>query len=371
MPKSTSRYRYARLLVPLVPPPTGCNAAEHRSAAEQVASVITVGRVVSDGIALAPRSVQIIPAAEASQALALVLSEHRRSDDAVYFEDSIRRTFARSGCVISVEFDVAPDLRSILKQFTAQGHPLTWRGAVDIVESSAFSEVGEMLGRALVAACISRPGRFQALEALCLYAGRARALEGSAVALDFSIGTSSAGWPKMTPVDAVVVYEWLKMLPGFRDGVGRGRFGRAVAALSYTSSFKHAGESDILWPLIGLEALYCSGKEGLQAQILRKSEVYLAPRLTHKKALSSVYEVRSKFVHGQIDMPMAYTSYDGSDEYGRMLQEFGDARDLAAKVLVATLQKAASERRLDLEFAYHVQPGEIISAPPASDAVTS
>jgi hypothetical protein len=148
------------------------------------------------------------------------------------------------------------------------------------------------------------------------------------------------------------VYLWLKKLDGFVDGIGRGPIGHAVAALSYVTSPDHQNESEMVWPLIGLEALYGRGKDGLERQILEKSELFLGPRTEFKSKFRSIYETRSRFVHGDVDLPLAHRHLDPDEVGGSFSRDSGEVTSLAASILLASLQKLALEGRTDLEFRF-------------------
>jgi hypothetical protein len=85
------------------------------------------------------------------------------------------------------------------------------------------------------------------------------------------------GWPTISRLTIAEADAWLAQLPGMLEGMGKGRTGRAVAALTHIlcSSPNESSEMGIAWALLGLEALYAEGNQGLSQQILRKSEVDL------------------------------------------------------------------------------------------------
>lgn len=68
-------------------------------------------------------------------------------------------------------------------------------------------------------------------------------------------------WPPISTVEFSRVWEWLNALPGFKEGQGKGRLGRAVSAFSYLMSAGVAGAPTmgLMWALVGLEALYAKG----------------------------------------------------------------------------------------------------------------
>lgn len=92
--------------------------------------------------------------------------------------------------------------------------------------------------------------------------------------------------------------------------------------------------------MVGLEALYAEGTEGLRRQILQKSEITLGPRTAFKKQFERIYEVRSRFIHGDTPFPLAYSeSTSAVEAQGR---EIGEAFGLAQAMLLGSLQRLIS-----------------------------
>lgn len=217
--------------------------------------------------------------------------------------------------------------------------------------------VEEVICCALLASLLSWPGHLQFLSGTCVTPTYTTVLEHTEMRLEYTaIGrTIKIGWPPFSTLRTPDALKWIQALPGYESSFGKGRLGRALAAFSYIASPKHQIESDILWPLIGLEALFCDGKENLQSQIIDKSESFLGPCTSHKKSFKRIYQARSSFVHGGLDMPMAYTNMDGTSEYDSFFTELMEARELATALLVATLKKCAADGRLELEFRYELK----------------
>ncbi len=221
--------------------------------------------------------------------------------------------------------------------------------ALSVVESDAVCTIADVL----LAAMIARPATFDTYAA---GSGQGESVEH--LALRFSLNTTCRDladkyhWPPISDLPVRRVYSWLRRIDGFSESFGRGPLGRAVAAFSYVLSGSHQTEGAIVWPLIGLEALYGRGKDGLERQIFEKSELFLGPRREFKKKFREIYDTRSRFVHGTVDMPLVYSLFDAAPEYEQFHDQFSAVTDLAVAVLVASLQRLALEDRVDLEFQY-------------------
>lgn len=207
----------------------------------------------------------------------------------------------------------------------------------------------------LLAALIAWPGAIQTLPGYYSSGDLTdRRLEGTGILLAHGVVDvpSRFGWPPFTEVSVAKVYQWMLGIPGIHEVFGSGRFGRALAALSYIVSPEHQWQGTLFWGLIGLEALYGAGKEGLLDQIRKKSAAFLGPPTQFKRNWSKMYEVRSRFIHGDLDFPFSGYPWDYSPDFDRFEAEISEATDLAASLLLATLQKLAAENRSTFEFEY-------------------
>jgi hypothetical protein len=116
--------------------------------------------------------------------------------------------------------------------------------------------------------------------------------------------------------------------------------------LSSTSSI------DLVWILLGLEALYSKGNVGLKEQLLGKTEALLGPRTENKKAFGTVYDFRSRFLHGDVDLPLRFTEFDAVQKYEDFHVELSRNEHLALAVLLSTLQWMVSRNATELVFEY-------------------
>jgi hypothetical protein len=181
------------------------------------------------------------------------------------------------------------------------------------------------------------------------------------------------GWPVISTIPVEQVDGWLSSVPGILDGMGNGPTGRAIAALTQIvcGGLNESSEMGIAWALLGLEALYADGKQGLSQQILRKSEIMLGPRNPKNPRLKSVYDYRSRFLHGSIDMPLAYTNsrIDPPDK-GKFMSDTYEYWGIATCMLVATLQQMILRNLVELSFTLILdQPTGIVTSHPTLQLV--
>lgn len=166
----------------------------------------------------------------------------------------------------------------------------------------------------------------------------------------------SLKWPPLLELPLHTIWTWAHALPGFSDGLVSGRIGRALAAASFLIADERGGSpADLAWALLGLEALFATGSQGLKAQILEKTGVLLGRPTQFRKRFDGVYDYRSRFVHGDLDIPLAYCQ----DYHTAAIEEFGeethDCRLLATAVLLSALQTLASRGWQSLEFDYSLR----------------
>jgi hypothetical protein len=166
-------------------------------------------------------------------------------------------------------------------------------------------------------------------------------------------------WPQLHDIDLQKVWCWLNSSDFFQDSIGVGPIGRAIAAITYLlkDTFIDVTTNismDIIWILLGLEALYGKGNVGLKTQLIEKAQTFLGKPLKNKKRFGSVYDLRSRVIHGDIDIPFYYCVQEGLPKYEKLSSDLGDARLVALSVLLSSIQKLIIENKKDLEFKYQV-----------------
>jgi len=165
--------------------------------------------------------------------------------------------------------------------------------------------------------------------------------------------TSNVNWPNVKTLPFLAVWEWLRNVPGFKNGVATTDLGRGLAAFSYlvgdsidgAHPFRHG-----LWAILGLEAIYGEGTELITRLLVERTNAFLGQQTSHKKALKGMYAFRSTFLHGDMDFPFAHCRFDGAHLVDRFYEQATHPEAMAVRVLTATLQRMAEERRYELTF---------------------
>ena len=163
-------------------------------------------------------------------------------------------------------------------------------------------------------------------------------------------------WPKLQQISILEAWDWLKNSNSLIDGIGKNSLGRALAAFSRITKESPSDDStlDIIWALLGLEALYAKGNVGLKEQLVAKTEILLGKKEENKKAFGNMYDFRSRLVHGDIDIPLSHSPYNASPEYENFHQDLGQSGEIAIATLIATFQIMIKNNWNELEFNYTV-----------------
>lgn len=109
----------------------------------------------------------------------------------------------------------------------------------------------------------------------------------------------------------------------------------------------------LFWALVAIETLYTRGQQGLQEQVREKSQIFLGKQTTHKKVIGQMYNFRSRYVHGDLNVTGSH-SYPSDDNSNNQNEEMFDAIFLAEAILVATFQKLIQLDWSGLTFSYQV-----------------
>lgn len=157
-------------------------------------------------------------------------------------------------------------------------------------------------------------------------------------------------WPKYKNLKFGDVINWSKKHELSFENLARTKLEIALNAYSYLFEFNTSYTSDLLWSLIGIESLYCSTKEGIGEQIYERSQLVLGPITDFKRRLKSMYNFRSRFIHGDLMIPSTISKSFSSEEMENYSEEFYQATILAVAILTATIQTIVEMDKNELGF---------------------
>jgi hypothetical protein len=216
------------------------------------------------------------------------------------------------------------------------------------------ADLEKFFGDFVLACQIAIPGSADRCSGYAVVDGH---LEGS-----FSVGPASVeaafqeagerSWPTLIELPVHTVLTWLGHVPGMSDGVPSEKVGHALSALSHILCFEGdtPGSVALMWCMLGLEALLVGSREGLSNQMLERAQAILGPIAEGPREFKNLYNFRSRFVHGDLDVPLAYSPYDGAKARESFSDDSYQAELRACAMLVATLQQLAASSAYLFEF---------------------
>jgi hypothetical protein len=161
------------------------------------------------------------------------------------------------------------------------------------------------------------------------------------------------GWPSLQTLQISNVLNWVQELGWDIRTLGETPVNRALNAFTYVFDSAGGTEQELLYSLVGIEALYAKKREGIAEQIVEKTQIFLGPFDGMKKRLKSMYNFRSRFVHGDLNFPSRFVGIGASKKYDLDLEK---ETNLAQAILLATLQRMAENHWTDIEFVYTLKP---------------
>ncbi|WP_242343328.1 hypothetical protein [Anaeromyxobacter terrae] len=168
-------------------------------------------------------------------------------------------------------------------------------------------------------------------------------------------------WPGIRRVSVARAWQWANRNDGFVKGFGGGRVGRALHALSYVLAYDGRSEAvGLLWAILGLEALF--GSRGGH-QLRDRVEALLGKPEKNKRLLSEVYDLRSRLVHGDEEIPAAHAKHEEEDKFGDAM---GRGMDIGLAALIASFHELVRRNWAGIAFETMPRPFESDERAPGS-----
>jgi hypothetical protein len=233
---------------------------------------------------------------------------------------------------------------------------ISWRGEEELPQSFAEIQVQVLFYKLFLAANISMPGCFNLYRSY-IDPGpnrETRAIGDLAVDL-FLAGWDYArkrSWPQLTRIPLKDCWDWTSGM-GLGGYVGRSGVQKAAIAFLHVFSDGPLLPTTLIWLTHSIEALYDLPSQVIQKSMIERVFLTLGQPADSRvvKDLKHLYDVRSKFVHG--DMPLEHPLGDKASLDSMVTGNEGDlldALDTATTVVAATLQKLANEKWRGLQF---------------------
>lgn len=207
----------------------------------------------------------------------------------------------RTYSLLNISVDATACVEKLRLAAKATDEKFTDAEVQSVCEQHAISVLEMEAHYLLLAANIARPGSLSVVKGYAFlnqqYADGTKAFFADDL-LTAVQASREKGWPRLLSPSLRETWEWLLASGALVDGVGVGRLGRALSALSHltATSNLHRNSIELAWVLLGLEALYARGNVGLKEQLLGKTEAVLGPRTENKKLFGAVYDFRSRLL---------------------------------------------------------------------------
>lgn len=203
----------------------------------------------------------------------------------------------------------------------------------------------------VVAMNIARPGVLKLGGGICLMDDRPVLQTGPILhGIDVAFREATErGWPDFLELDPVDTWKWAIRQRGFLDGTSDTPIGRALTAYSnlFGEAFSNGEIEELVWSLIGLEALYTRNEGSVLNQIVENCALLVPGANEYKKKIKKLYGFRSRLLHGQKNIPNKFNADHATPEIERIRESHYATRLLGTAVLVASLQ-CLVHRKLDL-----------------------
>lgn len=161
-------------------------------------------------------------------------------------------------------------------------------------------------------------------------------------------------WPKMEIIDIKRTWNWLKKRKSFINGMSSNAIERALCALSYI--YDCYSYEDLFYAMIGIEAIYARNKEGILQQIKEKSRAIFGEPSDYMKRLKHMYNVRSRFIHGELNFPPRYCMDGDTKEFIEFAdKQYFDSKNFAQAILISSIQQFVIRDTDEIEFELKVK----------------
>ena len=156
-------------------------------------------------------------------------------------------------------------------------------------------------------------------------------------------------WPQLEQLSFDDVWAYLMKLRGVRYDVSATPVERAINALSRALD-ELDSSVQLVWAVMGLEALYCEGAGGKVELLLERLGVFVELSNAHRKKIRQMYRVRSSMLHGGMDFSSVF--WEGSDgpRELKFLRSTESAARLATRLLCLSVQILVDEDLAELKF---------------------
>jgi hypothetical protein len=167
--------------------------------------------------------------------------------------------------------------------------------------------------------------------------------------LDFSYESAyNMKWPILKGVTLEQTVEWFIKHNILLNNVSNSKASRAVNAFSQMfGNLNEANSSFLFWSVLGIESLLAEGNNNVLNQIKAKCTLLFGEPTEFKKKINQLYNYRSRFIHGDIDLPPKFFYYNDKFE-----TEYWSHLYFSVSILLALIRKLIIEDKTEFKFEY-------------------
>lgn len=165
-------------------------------------------------------------------------------------------------------------------------------------------------------------------------------------------------WPPVKEFSIKQVFDFIENHWTAFQKTPNNRIQIALNAFSYLfhEDLVDNAANDLFYSVLGIEALFVSGHDNIQKQVDKKTQILFGERTNFKKRFNELYDFRSRYIHGQLNIVNNYFTYRLDDEvYNSHMGPLYDNTCFAVMILLASIQKHIELNKSELEFEYKLK----------------
>src|SRR5699024_10709967 len=162
------------------------------------------------------------------------------------------------------------------------------------------------------------------------------------------------GWPGVKKIALNKTYDWLSSINIGQRQIANKSIERALYAILHVCVNQYPSPTQIIWVSLALEALYETPKAQINKKLINRIFLFLGvPENNYnkfKKQIGKFYNLRSRFVHGEMDISVPFPNNVLDDSIWEHEGEVLDNVSFGLSIVIATIQKMIINNWKSLSF---------------------
>jgi len=162
----------------------------------------------------------------------------------------------------------------------------------------------------------------------------------------------SLEWPSFRKINVKQIYDWMDRKNISFQNFSKGEAHRALIAYANISrSSYYSIEHHLMWSMYGIEAIYTKGNDRILRQINERTQLILGKVTGLQNSVKKLYDWRSKFAHGKLDLLMVYSEANILEpKQNNFYNDASHQIKLAIYILIASIQELVLQDRTEFDF---------------------